>query len=285
MPGSALPPPVPSSNREVAAFAERYGPYALVAGASEGIGRAFATELAASGVHLVLVARRESPLALLSEQLRAAHRIDVRTVCSDLADEAAAGGIVDACRGCDIGLLVYNAADSSVGRFLDTPPSAHLRSIDVNVRGPVLLAHAFGGAMAARGRGGIVLMSSLTAFQGTPLVATYGATKAFNLVLAEGLWAELAERGVDVLACCAGATLTPGYARVTPDRPVSMFAPKPQDPRDVAREAIGALGRRSVIITGKGNRLASFLMRRVFTRRFAVTTMTKAMKARYDRPA
>jgi short-subunit dehydrogenase len=276
---------VPQASRYSAAFSARYGPYALVAGASEGIGCGFAAELASAGVNLVLVARREAPLELLSEELRGAHGIDVRTISTDLADPAAADAIAAASRGCEIGLLVYNAAASSVGRFLDTSIDAHLREVHVNVRGPLLLAHAFAGAMAARRRGGIVLMSSLTAFQGTPLVATYGATKAFNLVLAEGLWGELAERGVDVLACCAGATLTPGYERVTPNRGGRGFAPRPQDPRDVAREALRALGRRPVIVTGAGNRFASFVMRHLLTRRFAVATMNKAMRSRYDRPS
>jgi len=279
---SGRPSPVPEISPPGSRFAARYGPYALVAGASEGIGRAFAEELAAAGLNLVLVARREPPLALLAEALRAAHGIDVRTVPCDLADEAAAESLASSLDGCEIGLLVYNAAASSVGRFLDTPLDDHLRAVHVNVHGPVLLAHAFAGPMATRGRGGIVLMSSLTAFQGTPLVATYGATKAFNLILAEGLWSELAERGVDVLACCAGATLTPGYERVTPKDRGGRFAPRPQDPRDVAREALGALGRRSMIVTGAGNRLASFVMRRLFSRRFALATMTRAMKSRYD---
>jgi hypothetical protein len=191
---------VPPVSLRSAAFASRYGPCALVAGASEGIGRSFARELAAAGLHLVLVARRAPPLDALGNELRDAHGIDVRTVACDLAEAGAAETIAGACRGLEIGLLVYNAAASSVGRFLDTPLDTHLRAIHVNARGPVLLAHAFAGPMAERGRGGIVLMSSLTAFQGTPLVSTYGATKAFNLILAEGLWSELAEHGVDVLA-------------------------------------------------------------------------------------
>jgi short-subunit dehydrogenase len=135
--------------------------------------------------------------------------------------------------------------------------------------------------MAARGRGGIVLMSSLTAFQGTPLVASYGATKAFNLVLAEGLWDELREHGVDVLACCAGATLTPGYRRATPEGPTAFFAPKAQDPADVAREAIGALGRNAFLIPGRGNRVVSFVMRRLLSRRRAVATIGREMRRRY----
>ena len=210
-----------------ASFTNRYGPVALIVGASEGIGAAFARELAGAGLHLVLVARRPAPLELLADALRAKHGVTVRTLSCDLGDPAAADAVLDACRDLQVGLLVYNAAASSVGRFLDIPVAAHRRAVRVNAAGPVILAHALGGPMAERGRGGIVLMSSLTAFQGTPLVASYGATKAFNLVLAEGLWGELKERGVDVLACCAGATLTPGYERATPSRSRSRFAPKP----------------------------------------------------------
>jgi uncharacterized protein len=267
------PPSVP--------FLDRYGPAALIAGASEGIGAAFARELARRGLDLVLVARRASPLAALAEDLRAESGIDARVVPCDLADPDAADAIAGGCRGLEIGLLVYNAAASSVGRFLDIPIESHLRSVEVNVRGPMLLAHAFGGAMAGRGRGGIILMSSLTAFQGTPLVASYGATKAFDLVLAEGLWGELQEHGVDVLACCAGATVTPGYQRETPPRSIGGLAPSPQDPADVAREALEALGRRPFVVTGRGNRIASLVMRRFFTRRAAVATIGREMRKRY----
>lgn len=271
-------------NRQGAAWAQRYGPVALVAGASEGIGAAFARALAEAGFHLVLVARRAHPLEALADELRSAYGVDVRTLPCDLGDEGAADAILEGCRGLEIGLLVYNAAASSVGRFLDTPVETHLRGVAVNARGPVLLAHALGGRMAQRGRGGIVLMSSLTAFQGTPFVASYGATKAFNLVLAEGLWSELKERGVDVLACCAGATLTPGYERATPLRATSRLAPKPQDPAEVAREALAALGRRPLVITGRGNRIASFVMRRLLSRRLAVATLEREMRKRYDEP-
>lgn len=266
-------------------FARRYGPVALIAGASEGIGAEFARALAASGLDLVLVARRVPPLEELSREIRAASGVNVRTLACDLAEEQAAEMIAKACHGLDVGLLVYNAAASSVGRFLDTPIEPLLRAVHVNARGPALLAHRFAGPMAARGRGGIILMSSLTAFQGTPLVATYGATKAFNLVLAEGLWSELADRGVDVTACCAGATLTPGYDRLTPRDAVGRLAPRPQPPAEVAREALAALGRCPVVVTGRANRLVSFVMRRLVSRRLAVVAMARAMKARYERPA
>src|SRR5262249_10896919 len=127
-----------------------------------------------------------------------------------------------------------------------------------------------------------VVMSSLTAFQGTPLVATYGATKAFGLALAEALGDELADAGIDVLACCAGATATPGYARVTPSGRAGAFTPAPQAPEEVAREALHALGRRSFVVTGRGNRWASFAMRRVLTRRQSVRWIGREMRRRYE---
>ncbi len=268
---------------EITPFAHRYGPVAVIAGASEGIGASFARALAEAGLDLVLVARRAEPLETLAEEIRSHSGVTVRTAICDLADERAIDMVYETCRGLEVGLLIYNAASSSVGRFLETPIDDHLRAIHVNARGPVVLAHRFGKAMAARGRGGMVFMSSLTAFQGTPLVATYGATKAFNLVFAEGIWSELGECGVDVVACCAGATLTPGYERATPDRERGRiaFAPSPQPPDDVAREALAALGRGPSVVTGRGNRFVSFMMRRVFSRRLAVTTMAKAMRDRY----
>jgi short-subunit dehydrogenase len=272
-----------SRRAESLSWARRYGPAALVAGASEGIGAAFARTLAARGLDLALVARRAEPLETLAGELRSATGVNVRTLACDLADDDAAGRIATACRDQEVGLVVYNAAASTVGRFLETPIESHVRAVHVNVRAPVQLAHRFGAAMAGRGRGGIILMSSLTAFHGTPLVAAYGATKAFNLVLAEGLWKELADAGVDVLACCAGATTTPGYERVTPQRPASRFAPRPQAPAEVAAEALGALGRGPFVVTGRGNRLASFVMRRVLSRRLAIATMAREMTARYEK--
>jgi short-subunit dehydrogenase len=264
-------------------FVDRYGPWALVLGASEGIGAAFAHELARRRLPVVLVARDAERLEALAGRLREEHGTSVRSVACDLGAPEAVERVAGQVRDVDVGLVVYNAASSPVGRFLDTPLEAHLRAVDVNARSPVAFAHRFGGPMAKRGRGGIVLMSSLTAFQGTPLVASYGATKAFNLVLAEGLWDELRERGVDVLACCAGATLTPGYLRATPDRPAGLLAPKPQDPGEVAREALAALGRGPFVVTGRGNRFVSCVMRRLMSRRSAVVTIGREMRRRYGR--
>ena len=127
-----------------------------------------------------------------------------------------------------------------------------------------------------------MLVTSLAGFQGTPLVASYAATKAFNMVLAEGLWDELRARGVDVLACCAGATDTPGYARSAPSGRPARFAPRLQPAGAVAREALDALGRAPLVITGAGNRIASLVMRRVLTRERAVRIMGREMRRRYS---
>jgi short-subunit dehydrogenase len=165
----------------------------------------------------------------------------------------------------EVGFGVFNAAHAPRGQFLDLALADQLRSVDVNCRGPLTMAHVLGQRMASRGRGGLVFMSSLTAFQGSPFIATYGATKAFNLVLGEGLWFELRSRGVDVLACAAGATRTPGFLRASPGGEPGMI-----EPAQVVEEALGSLGRSGVMIPGRFNRFASFLMRRILPRGTAV---------------
>lgn len=258
-------------------FRARYGPWALVAGASAGLGEAFARALAARGLHLVLLARRREALERLALALRAAHGVEVRVAPCDLArgDLAEEAGRFTA--GLEVGLLVYNAAHSVIGPFVERPLEEHLRVVDVNCRGPVALAHALGGAMAQRGRGGIVLMSSLAASQGNPLLASYAASKAFALVLAEGLWAELRSRGVDVVACRAGATRTTGFAASRPRRRVPL-----SDPDDVARRALDALGRGPSLVTGAVNRIAAFTFGRLLPRRLSIRIMGRATRRLYE---
>lgn len=250
-------------------FAARYGPWALVAGASEGLGEAYARALAARGLKLILLARRLPLLDALAEDLRAHHpAIEVRTAAVDLGALDVAETVESLADAHEIGLLVYNAAASTIGPFLERPLSNALESIDVNCRGPVVLAHVLGSRMARRRRGGIILMSSLTAFQGSPFVTTYGATKAFNLALGEGLWFELRESGIDVLAVCAGAISTPSMLRAS-----STGAPGMLSPERVVEQALSALGRRPSMIPGAFNGVASFVLRRLLPRRSAVSIM------------
>jgi hypothetical protein len=204
----------------------------------------------------------------------------VRCLPLDLAQEGAAATLDEQLADLHIGLVVYNAALAPTGEFLEIPLEEQLASIDVNVRGPLGVAHRFGKRMTGRGSGGIILLSSLTAFQGSPFVATYGGTKAFLLTLAEGLWYELAPSGVDVLAVCAGATRTPRYLKSAQGR-----APGELDPAQVAREALARLGRGPLMIPGRFNRFASQLMRRLLPRRATIRIMggqTRHLATRAD---
>jgi uncharacterized protein len=253
---------------------DRYGSWALVAGASEGIGAAFSRALAAAGFDLVLIARRPEPLEALAAELRAAGRT-VETLAIDLATPELEARLRAIAAERAIGLVVYNAALSIVAPFLDTPLADKQRILDVNTRGPMVAAHVFGASMAARGRGAIVLVSSLTAFWGSAWVATYGATKAFNLALGEGLAQELGARGVDVVVTCAGATRTPGFVSLVAGRK----GPRAMSPEAVARATLARLPRRGAFVPGAFNRFAQFVMARVLPRRTAVRLMAKETRA------
>jgi short-subunit dehydrogenase len=256
-------------------FRERYGPWAIVAGASVGLGAEFARQLAARKLDLVLVARTKAALDELSAELRSGG-VGVRVLAADLADPTLDAKLAEITRDLEVGLVVYNAAHSRIGPFLDQPIEEQLRTIDVNCRGPLLLAHRYGRAMRERRRGGILLMTSMAALQGSPMIAAYAASKAFNLVLAESLWDELRFAGVDVLACRAGATRTPGYEASQPTGKLPLMEPEP-----VVRAALDALGRGPSVVPGTFNRFTAFLLARLFPRSLAVRTMGRATRKLY----
>jgi hypothetical protein len=237
-------------------FRERYGPWALIAGAAVGLGAAYAEQLAAAGLDLVLIDRDAAPLEATAAALAAAHRVRVRPVVLDLARTDLVDALRAATADLEVGLAVYNAALGTVSPFL-AMDAAHLQAmLDVNCRGPLLLAHALAPAMAARGRGGLVLMSSLSGSFGSAQLAVYAATKAFALVLGDALWVELRERGVDVLAVQPGSTRTPGWLSSQPDGAAGADVPV-MEPADVVREVLDALGAGPLVIPGEGNRLAA----------------------------
>lgn len=256
-----------------------YGPWAVVVGASEGIGEAFAVQLAECGLNVVLVARRPEPLNALARRLIDDHGVETLAVPLDFGEPGAADQLADATADLDIGLAVYNAALSCVGPFLQYPADDHVREVMVNCVGPVTVAHHFAQRFQNRPRSGLILMSSLAGFQGTPLVANYAATKAYNRILAEGLWDEFKARNMDVIACNAGATLTPAYINSQPNK--QAFAPPEMTPEAVAIEALHALGRGPSVITGRANRLAAFVMNRLLPRRAAVRIMGNSARSMY----
>lgn len=195
---------------EAGEFRTRYGPRAAVLGAGQGIGRAFANRIAARGLDLLLVDVDRAALSEVAAETQAAG-VEVACEVIDLGGSDAASRLATAAREHEIGLAVYTAVRSLVGPFLDEEPSRHRAAVDVNCTGVLLACHAFGAAMRERGRGGLVLLSSLAGLQGTGHVAAYSAAKAFDVALAEALWWELGEHGVHVLGLLAGSTDTPGF--------------------------------------------------------------------------
>lgn len=255
---------------KAARFKEKYGPYALVAGGSIGLGAAFAEAIARRGVNLVLIARDVARLEATATRLREAHGIEVATVAADMADWDGVKSRVSALT-VEIGLLVYDAAFAPIGLFEDTSEDDLARAAAVNVKAPLLLAKVLAAPMIERGRGGIILMSSLAGAQGSPNLAAYAATKAFNVILAEGLWKELRPRGVDLLVCQAGAILTPGYQAAEKSKP----APGTLPASVVAETALNALGRGPVVVPGAVNKVGRFVMTRLLSRRAAIGLMAR----------
>jgi short-subunit dehydrogenase len=193
-------------------FLRRYGPWALVAGASEGTGASFARQLAAKGLNLILVARRAAPLEQLALEIRAAHGVECVFASIDLALEDAAAALALASEGREVGLLILNAgADSNGSTFLENDIENWVALTQRNVITLLRACHHFGRPMKARGHGGLMLVGSGACYLGLPGISVYGATKAYDLVLGEALWAELKPHGVDVLNLIMGKTDTPAH--------------------------------------------------------------------------
>lgn len=262
-------------------FREKYGPAALITGGSEGLGAAFADEIAARGLDLVLVARRPEPLEATAAALRATHGVDVTTIACDVGRDEGLAQLSAIAERREIGLFVHNAAVAAIGDFTELPEATHEALLALNCRAPALLCHRLGRRMVTRGRGGLVLVSSLSALAGTALVAHYSASKAYLRALAEGLWAELGPRGIDVLACLAGPTDTPGYRASRPRGTAWLEWPPVMDPRQVARETLTGLGGGPLVVPGTGNKAVDFLLRRLLPERVAVRLMSDSTHRMY----
>lgn len=206
---------------EQQAFTTRYGPWALIAGASEGTGAAFARQLAQMGVNLILVARREGPLEALAAELRS--KVECVTASIDLAAMDAIEQLQDAAAGREVGLLILNAgADPNGAMFLDTEVFNWDALVARNVVTVTRALHAFAAPMRARGRGGLMVVGSGACYGGLPGINVYAATKAFDLVLCEALWAELEPHGVDVLSFVLGRTDTPAHRELMAARGIAV---------------------------------------------------------------
>ncbi|HWJ67175.1 MAG TPA: SDR family NAD(P)-dependent oxidoreductase [Nocardioides sp.] len=216
-----------------------YGPWAVIAGGSEGVGAEFATQLADEGFDLVLIARKPGPL----EETAAACRergVEVRTLAVDLTSPTAVAEVTAATAGLEVGLLVYNAGANSYGEaFTRGELVRHQGVIDLNITTMLALVHHYAQPMKERGRGGILLVGSLAGYVGASNEAIYGAVKAFGRIFAEGLWVELRDHGVDVLELVLGVTRTPAMERAGLDFTIPGLVVS--EPADVAREGLAHL--------------------------------------------
>jgi short-subunit dehydrogenase len=231
-------------SRRLTQLCVRYGPWAVVTGASDGIGREFALRLADAGFDLVLVARRGNVLDELRAELETRAPIRVRWIAADLATNDGVRAVIEGTSQLEVGLLVAAAGFGTSGRFIDASLAEELGMIDVNCRAVAGLAHHFGNRFAKAGRGGLVLMSSLLAFQGVPRAANYAATKAYVQSLAEALRLELSPLGVDVVMAAPGP-IQSGFAKRA-DMKMSMAG----TPASVAQGTLRALGRAGTVRPG-----------------------------------
>ena len=234
---------------------QTYGQWAVVTGASAGIGQAFARRLAAAKINTVLVARRHDRLAALADELTRAHGTQSRVVAADLEHEDAAARIGEETKDLEVGILVNNAGFSAAGRFERVPLDRHIAMIKVNCVAVAALTHVFLPRMKARGRGAIVIVASAAGYQPVPLAGTYGATKAFDLMLAEALWSENRGSGVDVLA------LSPGPVDTEFQAVAGETSHPGATPESVVDVALGALGRKPSVVAGGFNKARAWSVR------------------------
>jgi len=261
-------------------FADTYGPWALVAGASDGVGAALTDGLAERGVNVVLLARRQALLDEVAEGIESRHGVQARTLAIDLAADTAASQIAAATGDLEIGFLGYCAgADPDYEPFLTSPLAAADAMVQRNCVAPMRLCHHFAAPMVARGRGGIVLFGSGAGFAGAPNMVAYGASKAFDMVFAEALWAELRDTGVDVIGLILGKTDTPALRTLEHKRGVlPSTRSHPADAataEDVVAEAFDNLNNGPTVLVGDVMKAAAQLLG-TLTRRQAVELLTAA---------
>lgn len=262
-------------------LATKYGPWALITGASSGLGTEFARQLAAAGFNLALLARRRERLDELGAKLAGDHDVETRSLAVDLAQRDFMDTLRPQIADIEIGLLVNNAGFGQSGPFLKDDLETDLRMLDVNCRAPLMLTHELGNAMRKRGRGGVVMLASVAGLMPNPYFSHYSATKAWDLYLGEGMHMELAGRGVDVVCLCPGPTRTEFFEGVNVDE--STLSPMLRrfimDADAVVAAGLNGLGKRSVVVPGWTNKLmvaASRVTPRALNARIAGNLMKSA---------
>lgn len=253
-----------------------FGPWAIVTGASSGIGKEFARQLAASGINLVLVARRLSLLEDLGNQLASQFGVQYRAVAVDLSDESFLDTLEAATQELDVGLLISNAGAVTMGEVLALESSALRQNARLNVLAHLSLVRHYGQHLAERGRGGVLLVSSTLGAHGAPFMANYAAAKAYVLMLGEALHFELQKRGVRVTVLMPGPTATEGVAASGIDLPMKFMSVE-----QCVAEGLNALkANRATHIAGRKNRIMAALIPGSVMRKMMGATLAKALANR-----
>lgn len=256
---------------------DRYRGYALVTGAARGIGQAFARHLAADGFDLLLVDREADETTALAKELRVQHGVDAQPLICDLSEPNLPARARDWVNAYEIGILVNSAGISVLDSFFTISLDAHLATLDLNCRATLVLTYIIGNAMASRGRGGIIIVSSASALSGSPYFCHYAATKGYGLNLASGLWAELRGTGVDVLAVCPGLTDTKPVQDQILTEDLPLYIPLTR-PETVARRALRALGERPVFIPTRADRMSAGLLSKLLPRPWTLSIMKRSIE-------
>ena len=227
---------------------QKYGDWALVTGASSGIGKELVKELAKQGFNVVFVARHEQLLSQLADELQKSYQIKTQVEAVDLLEDGAVSKLYNAVSDLNIGLVMPAAGIDEMSRLFEKEYSSIDRMLKLNIQVPTEMAHVFGRKMAARKRSGIILVSSLFGYQGIPNFAGYAAAKAYILTLGEALYSELSRQGIDVLVLSPGLTDTPfsQNMKINFSR-LPMFA---QKPARVAKVGLRSIGRKPTVVSG-----------------------------------
>ncbi|MBU6267748.1 MAG: SDR family NAD(P)-dependent oxidoreductase [Sphingomonadales bacterium] len=259
-------------------FGRKYGPWALIAGASEGTGAAFARQLADEGINCVLIARRDGPLQMLAAEIRA-KGVECVAASVDLTADDAAARVIAAAGDREIGLLITNAgADTNGALFLGGEIADWDRLVTMNVLTTMRLAHHFATGMAKRGRGGILLVGSGACYGGLNGISVYAGSKAFVMCFAEGLWAELRHAGVDVLNLILGRTDTPAHRKLLESKGAAIPEGMAQ-PDDVARIGLAQLPHGPLYNWGQPNDVAGYAPNSPDDRRARILAIEEMMAA------
>lgn len=243
------------SSKEKNRLRSRYGEWALITGASSGIGFELAKQLASAGIHLVIHARQSDRLQEVEKHLHSFAGTKIKMVLGDVSETEGIEKLIRSAHGLNIGLLVVSAGFGTSGYFIDSSLPAEINMLRVNCEALLSLTHYYSQQFVQQNRGGIILMSSMVAFQGTPHAANYAATKAYVQTLAEVLAAELKPKGVDILAAAPGPVMSGFSKRAHMHMPMSLT------PAQVGVPILKALGRQTTVLPGLLTKLLVYALR------------------------